>query len=211
VIARWVGLGGLIAALVAGRAAATVLDIAPDGRVTVIDGPTLQLSNDPIATRRIERVAVAHRPTARQRAANPRATVQVAAAIKSASQMAQLDASLIEAVAWQESRFQTDAVSPKGARGVMQLMPSTAHDLGVPPGDIDANVRGGAVYLRQLLAHYDGDLVQALAAYNAGPAAVDRRGGVPPYRETQAYVAAVLERMAERVSPVTPFPTRSKP
>lgn len=105
---------------------------------------------------------------------------------------------LIEAVAWTESRFNVSAVSPKGARGVMQLMPGTARGLGVDPRDPAQNIRGGAAYLRTLLDQFDGDIVKTLAAYNAGPNAVRRHGGPPPYAETQAYIAQVLNRLADQ-------------
>jgi soluble lytic murein transglycosylase-like protein len=104
---------------------------------------------------------------------------------------------LVAAVAWQESHWRQAAISPKGARGLMQLMPATAKTLGVNAGDPDGNAEGGAAYLRQLLQRFDGDITLALAAYNAGPAAVIRYGGVPPYPETQKYVAAVLDRLAD--------------
>jgi soluble lytic murein transglycosylase-like protein len=106
-----------------------------------------------------------------------------------------LDPALVLAVMGVESAFQPDAVSPKGAQGLMQLMPATAKELGVTdPLDPLQNADGGARYLRDLLARYDGDVEKALAAYNAGPGAVARHRGVPPYRETQAYVRKVLER-----------------
>lgn len=104
-----------------------------------------------------------------------------------------LDPALVGAVVRQESGFRADAVSPAGAQGLMQLMPSTAKDLGVAdPLDPDQNVAGGARLLRSLIDRYDGRLDFALAAYNAGPGAVDRYGGVPPYPETRSYVAAIL-------------------
>jgi soluble lytic murein transglycosylase-like protein len=106
-----------------------------------------------------------------------------------------LDPKLVEAVAWHESRFRANAVSPKGAVGVMQLMPGTARDLGVDPFDVGQNIRGGALYLRRMLTEFGGDVRLALAAYNAGPAAVRKHGGVPPYAETQAYVTSILGRM----------------
>jgi soluble lytic murein transglycosylase-like protein len=103
---------------------------------------------------------------------------------------------LLHSIAQVESGYRQDAVSPKGAIGIMQLMPQTARDLQADASDAEQNVNAGARYLRQLLLKYMDDPYQvrkALAAYNAGPAAVDRYGGVPPYGETQRYVRRVLE------------------
>ena len=89
-----------------------------------------------------------------------------------------------------------DAVSGAGALGLMQLMPETARELGVDPQNPHQNAEGGAQYLRDLLAKYEGSpdqVLLALAAYNAGPAAVDRYHGVPPYRETREYILRVLK------------------
>ena len=109
-----------------------------------------------------------------------------------------LDPNLVAAVIWAESSGDPNAVSKKGARGLMQLMPATARELGVgnvlDPGQ---NVDGGSHYLRRMLDEHDGDLSLALAAYNAGPDAVRKYGGVPPYRETRDYVGRVL-RVYER-------------
>jgi soluble lytic murein transglycosylase-like protein len=106
-----------------------------------------------------------------------------------------LDPALVLALVQVESAFQPRAVSPKGARGLTQLMPGTARELGVKDAfDPEQNLDGGARYLRQLLTRYGGDLKRALAAYNAGPGAVDRHQGVPPYRETRQYVRRVLEK-----------------
>ncbi|KPM13594.1 transglycosylase [Citromicrobium sp. WPS32] len=107
-----------------------------------------------------------------------------------------LSPSLIEALVWQESRWRVDARSPVGARGLAQLMPGTARDLGVNPDDPLANLEGGARYLREQLDRFDGDLEKALAAYNAGPGRVIRANGVPRIRETQAYVAAIMGRLS---------------
>lgn len=99
---------------------------------------------------------------------------------------------LVRSVVKAESGFVPHAVSPKGAIGLMQLMPGTAEELGVDPHDPAQNVDAGTRYLRDLLLKYDGGLYRALAAYNAGPAVVDRYKGVPPYRETVGYVQRVV-------------------
>jgi hypothetical protein len=121
-----------------------------------------------------------------------------------------IDPALIMSVIRSESAFRANAVSTKGARGLMQLMPQTASQLGVMnPLDPIANVEGGTLYLRQLLDRYNNDLVKALAAYNAGPGRVDQYGGVPPYAETQAYVTEIVrdfnrQKLAERRVPAAP-------
>lgn len=107
-----------------------------------------------------------------------------------------LSPSLLEAVVWQESRWNENAVSPVGAQGLAQLMPGTARYLGVDSRDPFQNLEGGARYLREQLDRFDGDLEKALAAYNAGPGRVERAGGIPNIRETQAYVAAIMGRLA---------------
>jgi soluble lytic murein transglycosylase-like protein len=107
-----------------------------------------------------------------------------------------LSPAVIEALVWQESRWRSDAVSPKGARGLAQLMPQTARALGADPDDPAQNIAAGAQYLHSLLEGFHGNLEAALAAYNAGPARVARAGGVPPIAETRAYVAAILARLA---------------
>jgi soluble lytic murein transglycosylase-like protein len=101
-----------------------------------------------------------------------------------------------------ESDFQPQAVSPKGAIGLMQLMPSTAQDLGVDPYDPAQNVDAAARYLRDLLDKYHGGLRHALAAYNAGPAVVDKYNGIPPFRETINYIYRIEK--AYKADPATP-------
>lgn len=113
--------------------------------------------------------------------------------VQAASDRHQVDADLLNSVIQAESGFNPRARSPKGAQGLMQLMPQTASKLGVgnawEPRD---NIEGGTRYLRQLLEQYDGDTIKALAAYNAGPERVDQYRGVPPYRETRSYVRRVI-------------------
>ncbi|MFT4248159.1 MAG: lytic transglycosylase domain-containing protein [Pseudomonas sp.] len=119
-----------------------------------------------------------------------------ARALAAAAAEYELSPELLRTLAWSESGFDPKAVSPAGAIGLMQLMPQTARELGVDPWNPEQNIRGGAAYLRQQLDRFGGDLERALAAYNAGPAQVERHGGVPPFRETRAYVAANLEHLA---------------
>jgi soluble lytic murein transglycosylase-like protein len=104
-----------------------------------------------------------------------------------------VEASLLKAVAQAESNFSPTAVSHAGAKGMMQLMDATAQSLGVADVfDPVQNLEGGAKFLRQMLNRYNGNEALALAAYNAGPGAVDKWGGVPPYQETQTYVPRIL-------------------
>jgi soluble lytic murein transglycosylase-like protein len=113
--------------------------------------------------------------------------------IHSASSRSRIDADFIASVIRAESGNNPRAVSPKGARGLMQLMPQTASNLGVKNSfDPAENVDGGVRYLRALLLEYNGDAAKALAAYNAGPQRVQQYKGIPPYRETHAYVASVI-------------------
>jgi soluble lytic murein transglycosylase-like protein len=112
--------------------------------------------------------------------------------IQSAASFYELEESLIRAIIHAESAYQADARSPKGAQGLMQLMPETAAELDVAdPFDPAANIEGGARYLAQLLSEFDGDLELAAAAYNAGPNAVYQHGGIPPFDETREYVRRV--------------------
>jgi soluble lytic murein transglycosylase-like protein len=114
------------------------------------------------------------------------------AEITAAARRHGLDPALLAGLVKQESGFNANAVSPAGARGLTQLMPATAAGLGVTDATNPAQaLEGGAKYLKAQLDRFGGDVAKALAAYNAGPGAVQRFGGVPPYAETQAYVRRV--------------------
>ena len=120
--------------------------------------------------------------------------------LSKAGQAHNLDVDLLASLVKAESNGNAHAVSHAGAQGLMQLMPGTAKELGVADSfKPEENVRGGAVYLDALLTHYHDNLALALAAYNAGPEAVDRYKGIPPYRETRAYVARVIHEFNRRV------------
>lgn len=121
--------------------------------------------------------------------------------IESAAERHGVDPLLVAAVAEAESSFRVDAVSPKGALGLMQLMPVYV-DAGVEPFDPAANLELGAALLAELTSRFDGDLQLALAAYHAGPGAVDRFRGMPPYRSTERYVERVLEIYLEHYSQI---------
>ena len=175
---------GVLALTTAGPCAAQVLEIGLDGAVTTYSGPAIYSSEGV-------------RSLTPASALGPmRATpVEISQAIQESSIRHAVSATLVEAVAWRESRFNQTAISPKGAMGVMQLMPATARLLGVDASDTRANIEGGVAYLSQMLHRFEGDIPRALAAYNAGPGAVQRYGGVPPYAETRAYVRAILDRV----------------
>lgn len=122
----------------------------------------------------------------------PESAKDAATLVRDAARRTGLPPALVESVARVESNLQPDAVSPKGALGVMQLMPATARALEADPHDTAQNIDAGARLLRELLIKYDGDVVKALSAYNAGSGAVDRYRGMPPYAETRDYVDKVI-------------------
>jgi soluble lytic murein transglycosylase-like protein len=133
----------------------------------------------------------------REAAAAPAAQPTAKELVNRAAERWGLPAGLVHSVVRAESGYQQTAVSPKGAIGVMQLMPGTARELGADPHDPEQNVDAGTRYLRELLLKYQDDdhqLRKAVAAYNAGPGAVDKYRGVPPYRETMQYVERVLKQ-----------------
>jgi soluble lytic murein transglycosylase-like protein len=127
----------------------------------------------------------------------PGASTPYAAEIDAAAKKYGVDSALLRGLIRQESNFNPNAGSPAGARGLTQLMPGTAAALGVNPAIPAQAIEGGAKYLRQQLDKFGGDPAKALAAYNAGPGAVQRYGGVPPFAETQNYVRKVLAYAAE--------------
>ena len=192
------GLGAFAAVLLAGSVHAQVLEIHADGGVVSYDGATQHVSRGAVPTARLLTPAVYHprhgrgRGGARPVPAPPEETAQ---AIHAAAERHQVDERLVTAVAWRESGFNPHAVSRKGARGTMQLMPETARRLGVDAADPAANIEGGVQYLSSMMHRFGGDQAKALAAYNAGPGAVERYGGVPPYAETIAYVGSILARL----------------
>src|SRR5437588_10166 len=147
-------------------------------------------------------------------ARNLERTLDLNEVVKTASGTYRLDPDLVNSVIRAESGFNVRAVSPKGAQGLMQLMPRTASYLGVPNAfDPQANVEGGTRYLRELLERYDFDLVKALAAYNAGPPRVEQYRGVPPYYETRAYVARIIrdfnrKKLAQQGKSQVPAPQK---
>lgn len=196
--------GAVAAAVTAPAGAEIKVEVRPDGtRVMVNTGPA------PSRARSGDRAPSPSEAAARRAAANRR----LEALIEEYSQRHGLDPRLVLAVIEVESAYRPAARSRKGAMGLMQLMPGTAAQLAVDdPYDPEQNVRGGTAYLARMLDRF-GSLELALAAYNAGPEAVDRHGGVPPYRETRDYVERVLRLYDGRAAslPATPAPRGRKP
>ena len=182
-------------------AQADVLEIGPAGDARWVAGPQA-VAPAPAAAEPLGEVPAEAALLADRAAARPALSAQAvpdayAAKVHELAARFDLSPALIEAVVWQESRWRAEAVSPVGARGLAQLMPGTAREMGVDPEDPFANLEGGARYLRQQLDRFDGDIEKALAAYNAGPGRVAQAGGVPRIRETQNYVAAVMGRLSD--------------
>ena len=163
-------------------ARSAVFEVGDDGTMVRLDTPVAAA----MPLRRVQ--PVSGTAASRARAFRPD--------VERASRQYEVSAALIDAIAHVESRYNPTALSRTNAAGIMQLMPGTARALGVDARDAAANIRGGTAYLRQLLNRFDGDIVRTVAAYNAGPGAVQRAGGVPRYPETVAYVASVMDRLA---------------
>ena len=177
-------------------ARAQVIDIAPDGSTTTYSQPAIFT---PEGAKTISSSDQTARPT------QPYLVSQL---IAEAADKQHLNRDLLSEVAWRESGFRQEAVSPKDAVGLMQLTAGTARDLGVDRYDPRQNVHGGAAYLRNMLDRYGGDVRLALAAYNAGPGAVDRYRGVPPFAEPQAYAPATMSRSPRRTAGAVVLATR---
>jgi hypothetical protein len=173
-----------------------------DAKVSFVDIPVEEIAS--YSTQPDPQPALAPAPT--------KSTSQI---VGEASLAHGVDSDFIRSVIQQESAGNALAVSRAGARGLMQLMPGTASKLGVQDSfSSEQNVHGGTRYLRELLERYNGDAIKALAAYNAGPAAVDRYNGVPPYRETRLYVQRVVLNYNKSKSTETPHaksPSSPKP
>lgn len=177
-------------------AQADVLEIGANGSVKVLgDQPGASWSSgEPVTT------AEGELPSAAMTVVDDRLSDGAyAQALDKVAKAYDISPRLLEALVWQESRWNQGAVSRTGAIGLAQLMPGTARDLGVDPRDPIQNLTGGARYLRQQLNRFNGDVEKALAAYNAGPGRVMTAGGIPSIPETQAYVRAIVARLATTV------------
>ena len=189
---RTVLLTAALVVFVAAPAQAQVIEIADDGSVQTFGGAVGSTNSVGLLSR------------------TPGGQFNLENSLNRAARDYGLDPGLLHAVAWQESRGNNLAVSDKGALGIMQLMPATAAALGVDPRDPEANVRGGAAYLALMLAKF-GAVELALAAYNAGPGAVLRYGGMPPYPETRIYVSNIMLRWKGSSASLVPGATDRRP
>ncbi|MDX1704082.1 MAG: lytic transglycosylase domain-containing protein [Altererythrobacter ishigakiensis] len=202
--ARGPVIAGLFGALAIGSPAhADVMEVGSDGAQWIAGGPITQPKlSAPVANETSQaivipdRVAIAVTAVMLAEVHAVGVPTSYAATIAEVCTRYDLSPALMEALVWQESRWRHQSISPKGARGLAQLMPATARYLGVDPDDPHANLEGGARYLRMQLNRFDGDLVKALAAYNAGPGRVERANGIPRIRETQHYVKSIMGRLA---------------
>jgi len=159
-----------------------------EGSIELASSEVVRFEEEQAGPQPASSVAVPQRPAAPPEADRPRSPVELADA---AADRYGLDRKLVRLVMAAESGFQPQAISPKGAIGLMQLMPSTAQSLGVDPHDPAQNVDAGARQLRALVIKYGGGLRHVLAAYNAGEAAVDKYRGIPPFPETIEYIMRI--------------------
>jgi soluble lytic murein transglycosylase-like protein len=182
----------------AGAAQADVIEIGSNGKIrTLSDSPDATWISD--ETQQATAVAdsgINVFPDGAVTVLSDRITGNYAQALQEIARANDISPHLLEALVWQESRWNQRAVSRAGAIGLAQLMPGTARDLGVDPRDPIQNLAGGARYLRQQLNRFDGDVEKALAAYNAGPGRVMTARGIPSIPETQAFVRAIVARLA---------------
>jgi soluble lytic murein transglycosylase-like protein len=170
-----------------------VLELAPDGSILV------RAADHPLSARLQGETEVGNLQVpagAVTLMAGTAAPPNYSALVERVAEAYQISPVLIEALVWQESRWRAGARSSAGAIGLAQLMPGTARDLGVNPYDPNANLMGGARYLRQQLDRFGGDVELALAAYNAGPGRVLRARGIPRITETQTYVRSIVDRLS---------------
>ena len=187
------------ACVAASPACAQVMDISSDGTVSVRQGAGAAnwVVVSPASDQTVDQNGQPIVPSYAYSDTSPAPVPpQYSTALTQAASAANVSPTLLAALVWQESRWNPQAVSRKGAMGLTQLMPATARDLGVNPADPVANLVGGARYLRQLLDQFDGNVEKALAAYNAGPGRVRSAGGVPAIAETRAYVASIVRRVS---------------
>lgn len=172
------------------------------GRVRLFTSPQNYVEVDAAAIRSVTSMEVPDAPASTIKAATYAAPTQkpeINSLLKSAEVKHNVDSDLLASVVRAESGGHSHAISRTGAQGLMQLMPGTAKTLGVTDTfEPEQNINGGSAYLDQLLTRYHNNLQLALAAYNAGPGAVDKYHGVPPYRETRAYVARVINEFNRR-------------
>jgi soluble lytic murein transglycosylase-like protein len=189
--------GGGYTELPASQVAAFEPDEAPASPSPVVTPPRAAA---PIAAVPVLTTASASQPAVHQPAIQQLDPKRLAA---DAARQSNLPEALIRSIMHWESGFRPDAVSPKGAIGLMQLMPGTAQQLHADPYNPKQNVEAGAAYLRSLLLKYESSqdqVARAVAAYNAGPGAVDRYNGIPPYRETRDYVIRVLTEYSQSLT-----------
>ena len=188
-----------LASLVPLPAHADVLEIGAGGEAQWVAGPLAQAAParaEPAGEVPTEAALIADRAASHTALTAQGVPAAYAAKVQELAARFDLSPALIEAVVWQESRWRAQAVSSAGARGLAQLMPGTAREMGVNPDDPFANLEGGARYLREQLDRFGGDVEKALAAYNAGPGRVEAANGIPAIRETQNDVASVMGRLS---------------